>query len=102
MPNGHGGSARFFPVIILLVIAAGLLVYVRSDGAPGWALYAGYPLACLMGERIAHHLHRWHAEEYDGAYLTDQEKAGARKTYIVAAIIYVIGAVVAWDFLTTK
>lgn len=100
MPNGHGGSVRFFSVVVLLFFAAGLLAYVRNGGA-GWAVYAGYGLAVLIGERFAHHLHRWHVEEYDGAYASDEQNAAAQKTYIVGAIIYVLCAVVAWYFLTT-
>jgi len=99
MPNGHGGYVRFFSVIVLLLFAGGLLVYIRN-GAAGWAVYPGYGLAVLIGERFAHHLHLWHIDEYDGACSSDKEKAGARKTYIVGAIIYVLGAVVAWHFLT--
>ncbi len=102
MPNGHGGQVRFFSVIILLFFAAGLLAYVRQGGAPEWVAYTGYPLVILIGERFAHHLHRWHAEEYGGDYTTEEEKIGARKTYIVGAVIYVLAAVVTWDFLTTR
>lgn len=101
MPNGHGGYVRFFSVIVIVLATTGLLVYVRKTGVE-WAVYAGYVLAVLLGERFAHHLHRWKIEEYDGAYATDEEKAAARKTYIVGAIIYVLGAVVAWHFLTTQ
>lgn len=100
MPNGHGGVVRFFSVIVLLIFAAGLLAYVKKGGAE-WAIYAGYFLALAIGERFAHHLHLWHVDEYEGAYSSDEEKAGARKTYIVGAVIYVLGAVVAWYFLTT-
>jgi hypothetical protein len=57
------------------------------------------PLAWLIGERIAFHLHRWHAEEYDGEYSTAEEKAAARKTYLVGAVSCILGALVAWDFL---
>ena len=98
MPNGHGGVVRFFSVIVLLIFAAALLAYVKQGGSE-WAVYAGYGLALLIGERIAHHLHLWHVDEYDGAYATDAEKAGARKTYLVGAVIYVLGALVAWYFL---
>jgi hypothetical protein len=101
MPNGHGGHARFVTVILLLIVAGGLLVYARKTDE-AWAIYGGYALAALIGERIAHHVHRWNSEEYDGAYYSDAEKAGARKIYIVAAIIYAIGGVVAWYFLTHK
>jgi hypothetical protein len=101
MPNGHGGHVRFFSVVLLTICAAGLLIYARKT-EEAWALYGGYGLAVLIGERFAHHLHRWHVQEYDGGYYSDAEKAGARKTYIVAAILYVIGALVAWDLLTTK
>ncbi len=99
MPNGHGGSVRFFSVIVLLIFAGGLLAYIRNGGA-GWSVYPGYGLAVLIGERFAHHLHLWHIDEYDGAYASDEEKTGGRKTYIVGAIIYVLGAVVAWYFPT--
>ena len=99
MPNGHGGVVRFFSVIVLLVFAAGLLAYIKQGGWTG-AVYAGYGLAILIGERFAHHLHLWHVDEYDGAYSTDEEKAAARKTYIVGAVIYILGAVVAWYILT--
>ncbi len=101
MPNGHGAHFRFLPVIVLLVFGGGLLVYARDGGAPGWVAYTGYPLAWLIGERIAYHLHRWHAEEHGGEYSTEEEKAAARKTYIVGAVIYILGAMVAWNFLTT-
>jgi hypothetical protein len=101
MPNGHGGQVRFLPVALLLVCAAVLIVYARKSGEE-WAVYGGYGLAALIGERFAHHLHRWKSEEYDGSYYSDAEKAAARKTYIVAAIIYVIGALVAWNLLITK
>jgi hypothetical protein len=101
MPNGHGGSVRFFSVgVLVIILAVNLVAYHKSGEA--WVLYAGYALSALLGERFAHHLHRWNSEEYDGAYYSDAEKAGARKIYIVAAILYVIGAVVAWNFLTTK
>jgi hypothetical protein len=100
MPNGHGGNARFFPVIFFLVVAGGLLAYARNTGAD-WAVYGGYGLAILIGERFAKSLHLWHVENYDGAYATDEEKAGARKTYRVGAVIYVIVAVAAWNLLTT-
>ena len=100
MPNGHGGIVRFLSVIVLLIFAAALLVYVRRGGSE-WAVYAGYGLAALIGERFAHHLHRWHVNEYDGAYATDAEKAGARKMYLVGAVIYVLGALVAWNLLAT-
>ncbi len=99
MPNGHGGYVRFFSVVVLLFFAAGLLAYIKNGGAE-WAVYAGYGLAVLIGERFAHNLHRWGAEEYGGAYASDEENAAAQKTYIVGAIIYVLGAVVAWHFLT--
>lgn len=99
MPNGHGGHVRFLPVIVLLVVLAGLLVYARKTGAE-WAAWGGYGLAALAGERLAHHLHRWNSEEYDGAYYSGEEKAAARKTYIAAAVIYMIGGAVAWYFLT--
>lgn len=99
MPNGHGGVGRFYSVIFLLIFAGGLLAYARKSGAE-WAVYAGYALAVLIGERFAHHLHHWHVDEYDGTYASDEEKAGARKMYIVGAVIYVLGAVVAWNFLT--
>jgi len=98
MPNGHGGRLRFFSVIVLLAVAAGLLAWVRQ-GAPDWVTYAGYGLAFPIGERIAHHLHRWSAEEYDGGFATDEERAGARKTYLVGTVIYVIGALAAWNLL---
>ncbi len=101
MPNGHIRRIRFLPVIVLLAMGGGLLVYVRNGGAPGWVVYAGYPLAWLIGERIAYHLHRWHAEEHGGDYSTEEEKAAARKTYIVGAVIYILGALVAWDLLIT-
>jgi hypothetical protein len=101
MPNGHGGHVRFFTVILLLIVAGGLLVYARKTDE-ALAVYGGYALAILIGERIAHHVHRWKSEEYDGAYYSDAEKAGARKLYIICAILYAIGAVVMWDFLTTK
>ena len=97
MPNGHGGRVRFFPVIVLLIMAAVLLAYARKDAAD-WALYAGYGLAILIGERLAHHLHLWHLDVY--ADSSDSEKAGARKMYIIGTVIYVLGAVVAWYFLT--
>jgi hypothetical protein len=99
MPNGHGGHVRFFSMIVLTLFAAGLLIYARKTGAE-WAVYSGYGLAVLIGERFAHHLHLWHVDEY--VDWSDDEKAAARKTYIIGAIIYVIGAVVAWNFLTTK
>ena len=101
MPNGHGGHVRFFSVGVLLVmLAVALAAYLKSG--EDWVLYSGYALSALAGERIAHHLHRWHSEEYDGAYYSDAEKAGVRKIYIVAAILYVIGALAAWNLLTTK
>jgi hypothetical protein len=99
MPNGHGGVVRFFSVIVLLIFAAGLLVLAKKGGEE-WAIYAGYGLAILIGERFAHHLHLWQINEYDGAYASDAEKAAARKIYIVGAVIYILGAVVAWHFLT--
>lgn len=100
MPNGHGGSVRFFSAIFLLIIAGVLLAYARKSGAE-WAVYAGYGLALLIGERFAHHLHLWHVVEYDGAYSSDEEKAAAKKMYIIGAVIYVMGAVMAWNLLTT-
>jgi hypothetical protein len=99
MPNGHGGRVRFFPVIVLALFLGGLLVYARKTGAE-WAIYAGYGVAVLAGERFAHHLHLWHVDEY--VDWSDEEKAAARKIYIVGAIIYVIGALAAWNLLTTK
>ena len=101
MPNGHGGYVRFFSVGVILFFLAATFAAWHKSGEP-WLLYGGYALAALGGERFAHHLHRWNSEEYDGAYYSDAEKARVRKTYIVAAIIYVIGAVVAWDLLTTR
>lgn len=101
MPNGHGGYVRFLSVAALLLLLGGVFAGYLKSPEP-WLLYAGYAVAALLGERFAHNLHMWKAEEYDGVYLSDDEKIGARKTYIVAAVIYVIGAVVAWDFLTTK
>ena len=98
MPNGHGGVVRFFSVIVLLLFAAALLAYIKQGGS-AWAVYAGYGLAVLIGERFAHHLHLWRVDEYGGAYVTDAEQAGARKTYLVGAVIYVLGALVAWNFL---
>lgn len=98
MPNGHGGRVRFLPVIVLAVIAAGLLAYVKKDGAE-WALYTGYGLAVVIGERLADHLHRWHLDVYVDA--TDSERAAAQKMYIIGAVIYILGAEVAWYFLTT-
>ena len=100
MPNGHGGGVRFFSVVVLLVLAAGLLAYVKNGG-PEWALYAGYPLALVAGERLAFHVHLWRVEWYDGGYASDDEKARARRMYLIGAVIYVLGAVVAWYFLTT-
>ena len=100
MPNGHGGNVRFFSVVFLLVAAGLLLAYARNTGAD-WAVYGGYALAALTGERFAKNLHLWHVENYDGAYATDEEKAGARKTYRVGAVIYVIFAVAVWNLLTT-
>ena len=99
MPNGHGGVVRFFSVIVLLFFAAGLLAYIKNHGAD-WAVYAGYGLAVLIGERFAHHLHLWHLDVYVDS--SDSERAAARKMYIVGAVIYILGAVVAWGFLTTK
>lgn len=101
MPNGHGGSVRFFPVGVILFFLVGLFAAYYQSGE-AWQLYAGYGLSALLGERFAHHLHRWNSEEYDGAYYSDAEKAAVRKTYVVAAILYVIGAVAAWNLLTTK
>ena len=101
MPNGHGGHVRFLPVGVILLILAGLFAAWHKSGAE-WLLHAGYVLSALGGERLAHHLHRWASEEYDGAYYSDEEKAGVRKTYIVAAIIYVLGGLIGWHFLTTK
>jgi hypothetical protein len=101
MPNGHGGHVRFFSVGVLVVLVALTLAAYYKSGED-WVLYSGYALSALLGERFAHHLHRWKSEEYDGAYLSGAEKAGARKLYIVAAIIYVIGAVAAWNLLATK
>lgn len=98
MPNGHGGVVRFFSVIVLLFFAAGLLAYVKQGG-PDWAAYAGYALAVAIGERLAHHLHLWHLDVYVAS--SDSERAAARKMYIVGAVIYVLGAVVAWYFLVT-
>ena len=99
MPNGHGGVVRFFSVIVLLIFAAGLLAYAKKSGAE-WAVYAGYPLAVLIGERLAHHLHLWHLDVYVDS--SDAERAAARKMYIVGGMIYVLGAIIAWYFLTTK
>ena len=101
MPNGHGGYVRFLSVVVLLLFLAGVFAAHHKTGE-AWLLYAGYALSALLGERFAHHLHRWNSEEYDGAYYSDAEKAGVRKTYIVAAILYVIGALAAWNLLTTK
>jgi len=98
MPNGHGGSVRFFPVIVLLVILGTMLVVYRKAATP-WVLYAGYGFAALLGERLSHHLHRWKVEEYDGAYYSDPEKARVRKVYLAAAALYVIAAVATWHFL---
>ncbi len=101
MPNGHGGHVRFFSVIFLLLIAGGLLVYARKT-EEAWALYGGYGLAALIGERFAHHLHRWKYEEYGGSYHSEETLAAVRKFYIICAILYAIGGVVAWYFLTHK
>ena len=101
MPNGHGGHVRFFPVGVILLFLAGTFAAWHKSGEE-WLLYAGYALSALGGERFAHHLHRWSSEEYDGAYYSDAEKASVRKTYIVGAIIYVLGGLIGWNFLTTK
>ena len=101
MPNGHGGYVRFFSVAVLLLFLGGVFAAYRMNPEL-WLLAAGYGLAALLGERFARNLHMWNAEEYGGSYYSDAEMAGARKTYIVAAVIYAIGAVVAWGFLTTK
>ncbi len=98
MPNGHGGHVRFFSVIVLLVALAAMLAVYRKAGNP-WVLYAGYGLAALLGERFAHHLHRWKMEEYDGSYYSDAEKARVRKAYVAGALLYAIAAVAAWHFL---
>jgi hypothetical protein len=100
MPNGHGGHVRFLPVIVLALLLAALLAAYRGSGEP-WMLYAGYALSAVFGERLAHHLHRWQVLEYGGAYATDEEKAGARKTYVVGAIVYVLGGLIGWNLLTT-
>jgi YD repeat-containing protein len=99
MPNGHGGYVRYFSVVVLLIVAAGLLVYARKTDE-AWAVYGGYALGALIGERLAHHLHRWKYDEYGGAYYSEETHAAVRKLYIVCAILYAIGGVVAWYFLT--
>ena len=101
MPNGHGGYVRFFSVIVLVIIAGILLAYARKSGTE-WAIYAGYGVSILIGERLAHHIHRWHTDWYGGGYHSDEEKAAARKMYIIGAVIYVLGAVIAWNLLTTQ
>lgn len=98
MPNGHGGHVRFLPVIVLLVVMGTMLTVYRKAGDP-WVFYAGYGLAALLGERFAHHLHRWKMDEYDGAYYSDAGKARVLRIYRIAAAIYGIAAVAAWYFL---
>jgi hypothetical protein len=97
MPNGHGGYVRFLSVIILLVMLAAMLALYRKAGN-SWMLYAGYGLAALLGERFAHHLHRWKTEEYDGGYYSDSEKTRVRTVYLAGAILYAAAAVAAWHF----
>ena len=99
MPNGHGGHLRFFSVGVILLFLGGIFAVWHKSGEE-WLLYAGYALSALGGERFAHHLHRWGAEEYDGAYTSDAEKASVQKTYVVGAIIYVLGGLIGWHFLT--
>ena len=101
MPNGHGGTVRYFSFGVIVLFLAGVFAAWHKSGEE-WLLYAGYALSALGGERLAHHLHRWKSLEYDGAYYSDEEKAGVRKTYIVGAIIYVLGGLIGWNFLTTK
>ena len=100
MPNGHGGSVRFLSVGVILFLLAGVFAAYHNTGEPLWR-WLGYGLAALGGERFAHHLHRWKYDESGGAYYSWETHAAVRKLYIVAAIIYVMGAVVAWHFLTT-
>ena len=101
MPNGHGGHVRFFSFGVIVLFLAGIFAAWHKSGEE-WLLYAGYALAALGGERLAHHLHRWKYEEYDGSYYSEETHAAVRKLYLVAAIIYVLGGLIAWHFLTTK
>jgi hypothetical protein len=101
MPNGHGGYVRFLSVGVILFFLAGTFAAWHKSGEE-WLLYAGYALSALGGERLAHHLHRWKYDEYGGAYYSEETHAAVRKLYIVAAIIYALGGLIAWHFLTTK
>jgi hypothetical protein len=99
MPNGHGGSPRFFSALILLVCL--IIVYsFLMKGASPWLAWAGYPLAALFGWRFAHGLHLWKVTEYDGAYSSEEAVSLAVNKYLIGTVAYAVVAMVVWFFLT--
>lgn len=101
MPNGHGGSPRFFSALILLVCL--IIVYsFLMKGASPWLAWVGYPMAALFGWRFAYGLHMRKVTEYDGAYTSDDAWTKAFVKYIAGSVVYGIAAMALWHFLISR
>jgi len=99
VPNGHGGSPRFFSALILMICLIALYSALLKGATP-WLGWIGYPLAAAFGWRLAYGLHMWKVTEYDGAYSSEEAIDGAIYRYLIGSVVYAVMAMVAWYFLT--
>lgn len=87
MPNGHGGVPHYGAPLYLLILWIAVLLNHRHEPRD-WVLAVACILAALFGWRLSWHLHMWDAEEYGGAYFTEEGVRLARRKHLAGSLVY--------------
>lgn len=96
MPNGHGGIPKYGSPVLLVLALAGLLALSPTDGV---LRLLRFPLAALLGWRLAWHYCMYDAMEYGGRPTPDEEMKRARRRYVYALVGLVPLSLLAVAFL---
>jgi len=95
MPNGHGGIPRYGAPVLLAL----LFTCVHLTRPPGHSVFFNVlelVLILLFCRRLAWHLAMWRVSEYDGAYVSGEERGRASVRSWLLMVLFMAAAGAAW------